>query len=165
MDIKRILKHLVMTRWRLRRTFPPRALQAIEQAVKAGEAMHQGEIRVAIEAALHGVPLLAGQTPRQRAVEMFAQLAVWDTEHNNGVLIYVLLADRAVELVADRGLNARVTVPEWEGVCRLMQESFRQDRFEQGAVQGVQAVAGLLARHFAPSGSTRNELPDRPVLL
>jgi uncharacterized membrane protein len=163
---RRWLRHLTTGRAIVARHFPRSVLGHIEAAVKACESRHAGEIRFAVEAALHPSALLAGATPRARAVEVFSQLRVWDTEHNNGVLIYLLLADRAVEIVADRGVaGGRVPQGEWDAVCRLMEERFRGGDFERGAVAGINAVADLLARY--PPGPPRggNELADAPVLL
>jgi uncharacterized membrane protein len=110
---------------------------------------------------------LAGKSPRQRAVEVFAGLGVWDTESNNGILIYVQLADRDVEIVADRGFNGRVDASEWTAVCSAMEEAFRAGQFEAGAVAGVQAAGRLLARHYPPlpGGRDEDELPNRPAVL
>jgi uncharacterized membrane protein len=149
--------------------FPGKALDAIEQAIASVELAHQGEIRFAIETALSPLHILNGVPPRVRALEVFAQLRVWDTEQNNGVLIYVQMADRNVEIIADRGFEGRVSLPEWEAVCRLMEEHFRARRFEAGAVAGVLAIGDLMARHFprpsAPASQSHNQLPDRPILL
>jgi len=162
----RMLRHLMTGRARLRGCFPSSALDAIEAAVRECESLHSGEIRFAIEAALHLPALLRGATPRARAVEVFSQLRVWDTEHNNGVLIYVLLADRAVEIVADRGVaGGRVPQAEWDAVCRLVSQRFAAGEFEQGAVAGIKAVAEVLARYPAGPRNGSNELPDAPVLL
>ena len=149
--------------------FPASALDSIEEAIGRAERAHGGEIRFAIETSLTPLHVLAELTPRARALEVFAQLRVWDTEANNGVLIYVQLADHSVEIVADRGVARRVGQPEWEGVCRMMEEHFRAGRFKVGSIAGVDAVGALLARHF-PAQALRqsaadNELPDRPTLL
>ena len=162
----RTLRHLSTGRALLQRRFPAHTLKAIEQAIRDCESRHAGEIRFAVEARLHGRATLAGHTPRARAIEVFSQLRVWDTEHNNGVLIYVLLADHAVEIVADRGVaGGRVPQAEWDTVCRLIERHFAAGDFEQGAVAGVRAVAELLGRHPAGPRNGRNELPDTPVLL
>ena len=115
MGIKRIGKHLLAHRWRLRRLFPAAVLANIEQAIKAGEAGHAGQVRFVVEGALDGAPLFRDQSARQRAIDVFSQLRIWDTAHNNGVLIYLLLADRKVEIVADRGIDAKVGSAGWEG--------------------------------------------------
>ena len=169
MQIGRLIRHVAATHWRTRMLFPARSLDAIEQAVRRAEQMHAGEIRFAIETALTPLHVLNGMAPRARALEVFASLAVWDTERNNGVLIYVQLADRAVEIVADRGFRGLVNPAEWEAVCRLMEEHFRAGRFETGSIAGVDAIGNLLARHFPPNAEravpSHNQLPDRPTLL
>ncbi len=165
MNLKRTLRHLMMPSWRVRQAFPSRTLDAIEAAVGEAEREHRGEIRFAVEAALHWPALRAGQAARARALDVFSLLRVWDTELNSGVLVYVLLADRAVEIVADRGISARVQASQWEAICRVMQEAFAAGQFEQGAVQGLRAIADLLRRHFAADGVNPDELPNRPVVL
>ena len=127
--------------------------------------MHRGEIRFAVEDALDGPALLAGQSARERALEVFSQLRVWDTEENNGVLIYLLLADHDIEIVADRGINARVAQDDWEGICRDMEQALRRGEFEKAVVTGIEEASQLLARHFPPRPGDRNELSDRPVRL
>ena len=165
MNIKRIAKHLLMTHWQVNRTFPRDMLAAIDRAIKASEIAHDGEIRFAVEGALDGAALLKGQSGKARALEVFSQLRVWDTQHNNGLLIYLLLADRHVEIVADSGIHEKVGTAEWEGICRKMEMAFKQANYEGGVVIGIQAVTQLLAKHFPAAASGRNELPDKPVLL
>jgi uncharacterized membrane protein len=169
MQLARLVKHAVATHWRTRLLFPARTLDAIEQAIGRVERAHTGEIRFAIETALTPWHVLCGVTPRARALEAFAHLKVWDTELNNGVLIYVQLADRSVEIIADRGFAGRVSQSEWDAVCRLMEQHFRAGRFEAGSIAGVDAIGALLARHFPASGAeaqvSHNQLPDRPTLL
>jgi uncharacterized membrane protein len=160
----RIAKHLLMTHWQVERAFPRHVLAAIETAIKASESARAGEIRFMVEGALDSAALFRGQSARERAIEVFSQLRIWDTEHNNGVLIYLLLADRDVEIVADRGIHAKVGRPGWEGICRQMETAFGQADYESGAVSGIQAVAQQLVEHFPASGKQRNELPDRPVV-
>lgn len=161
----RRLKHLLTGQAAVRRAFPAASLAALESAIAAAEQTHAGQIRFAVEASLEGSALLAGQSARERAVDVFSLLRVWDTAHNNGVLIYLLLADRDVEIVADRGIHIRCGAAVWESICQSMEACFRQGRFEQGALEGIAAVGALLAQHFPPGGPTGNELPDRPVLL
>ncbi len=165
MGMERIARHLMATRWAVNRVFPRDALIAIDRAIKESETEHRGEIRFAVEGALHIDPLLRGQTARERAIDVFSQLRIWDTEGNNGVLIYLLLADRDVEIVADRGIDAKVGPQEWEKICRNMEAAFRQGDFEGGVVGGIQEVTRHLAEHFPPVGGDRNELPDSPVVL
>jgi uncharacterized membrane protein len=165
MGIKRIGRHLVEHRWRLRRIFPPATLARIEQAIKAGEATHSGQVRFVVEGALDGAPLLRNQPARERALDVFSQLRIWDTVHNNGVLIYLLLADHDFEIVADRGIDARVGHGGWEKICQEMEADFRAGNFERGVIKGVEAVSRELAAHFARSGAGPNELPDAPVVM
>ena len=165
MNIKRIVSHLLMTPWQVNRAFPRDGLTAIEKAITASEATHVGEIRFAVEGALDSGPLLKGQSARERAIDVFSQLRIWDTEHNNGVLIYLLLADREVEIVADRGIHAKVDSQIWENICRTMETAFKQANYEGGVVSGIQAVTQHLVEHFPAASADRNELPDRPVVL
>lgn len=165
MTFERFVKHLLMTRWQVARAFPRSTLSAIDKAIKASEAAHVGEIRFAVEGALDGSPLFNGQSARERAIDVFSQLRVWDTQHNNGLLIYVLLADHAVEIVADRGIHEKVSSAEWNQVCRQMEAAFKQSNYEGGVLAGVQAVTRHLAAHFPARGEDSNELPDAPVVL
>lgn len=161
----RILRHLFGLPGAVGRALPAASLARIEQAIKKAEAEHRGEIRLAVEAALESGALLSGQSSRSRALEVFSLLRVWDTEENNGVLIYLLLADHAAEIVADRGIHARVQAAEWRQICQRMESAFAQGDFERGSVCGIEEVSRLLARHFPPRRGDRNELPDRPALL
>ena len=165
MNIKRIATHLLLTHWQVNRAFSSDTLIAIDSAIKESEAAHVGEIRFAVEGALDGTALFRGQSARERAIEVFSQLRIWDTEHNNGVLIYLLLADRDVEIVADRGIHAKVGLEEWEKICRTMEAAFKQANYEGGVVSGIQAVTQHLMKHFPASSADQNELPDKPVVL
>jgi uncharacterized membrane protein len=165
--IARILRH----RWRdhvdVRRALPPAALARLQAAVAASEQQHSGEIRVCVEAGLPLSYLWRGATARQRAVTMFGKLRVWDTEHNNGVLVYLLLAERAIEIVADRGLAQRVDAAQWDAMVGGMREAFRAGRFEDGLSQAIARVGTLLLQHFplAAGQSNPNELPDAVQVL
>jgi uncharacterized membrane protein len=165
MGIKRIGKHLLEHHWRVRRIFPPKVLAAIEQAIKAGEATHSAQIRFVVEGALDGKPLFRDQPARERALDIFSHLRIWDTAHNNGVLIYLLLADRKVEIVADRGIDAKVGAAGWEAICRAMEADFKAGNFESGVINGIAAVSRQLAAHFPKHGAGPNELPDAPVVM
>jgi uncharacterized membrane protein len=169
MRMRRLLRHATALHWRTRMLFPRATLEAIQEAIARAERAHAGEIRFAIETALPPRRIIGEIDPRARALEVFSDLRVWDTEHNNGVLIYVLIADRSVEIAADRGLSARVASAEWEAVCRMMEEHFRAGRFKAGSIAGIDAVGGLLARHFPTTipnqAAARNELSDQPTLL
>jgi uncharacterized membrane protein len=167
--LERIWRHINIGTRALRRMFPADALQAIEAATRAVEARHAGEIRFAVEDSLPVPRLWRGVTPRERALEVFGQLGVWDTRDNNGVLIYVLLADRDVEIVADRGVGTgKVPPAEWEQCCQVMEAHFRDGRFREGALAGIEAVAAVLARHARHTPGppdAGDELPNPPVVL
>jgi len=165
MKLKRTLKHLFATPAGTRRRFTRATQHAITQAIRAGELRSSGEIRFVIETALELGDLWAGSMPRLRAQQVFSDLHIWNTELRNGVLIYISMADRDVEIVADRGAAALIPPASWEAVCRLMEDHFRAGRFTEGAIGGVEAVAGLLERHFPRGAADRNELPNQPVLL
>ena len=162
----RALRHLFATQLGTRRRFSTDVLVAIEAAIAAVESRTSGEIRFAVETALDIADLRQDKPLRERAQEVFSELGAWDTELRNGVLIYVLMADRDVEIVADRGAAQRIGQEDWEGVCRLMEAQFREKRFCEGSLAGVEAVGRLLERHFpAPPGHNRDELPNQPALL
>ncbi|MCA1364850.1 TPM domain-containing protein [Bradyrhizobium sp. IC3069] len=165
MSIKRIARHLVQHHWRAKQIFPQAVLDRIEQAIKRGEATHSGQVRFVVEGALDGGPLFRNQPARERALDVFSHLRVWDTAHNNGVLIYLLLADRDVEIIADRGIDAKVGAEGWEMICRAMEAEFRSGRFERGVISGIEAVSREMAKHFPKQGPHANELPDAPVLM
>lgn len=167
MHIGRLLKHVLVTPGSLHRAFPRPALERIGHAITQAEAHHSGEIRFALEAALPWSYLRRNAPARQRALMVFSKLRVWDTEHNNGVLLYVELADRAVEIVADRGIAHQVGSAEWEAICRTLREHFRRGAYEAGAIAAIQAIGGKLHQHFplVPGAERPNELPDKPVEL
>jgi uncharacterized membrane protein len=165
MGIKRIGKHLLAHRWQERRIFPPAVLATIEQAIKAGEATHSGQIRFVVEGALDGAPLFRNQSARERALDIFSHLRIWDTAHNSGVLIYLLLADRDVEIVADRGIDAKVGPAGWANICAEMETDFKAGHFQSGIVRGIAEVSRQLAVYFPKQGTGRNELPDAPVVM
>jgi uncharacterized membrane protein len=165
MKLIRLARHLATTRWSTRRHFTPQVRAAIEQAIRDCEARHNGEIRFVVETAFDIPELWHDLSPRQRALQVFGQFGVWDTAHNNGVLIYVLMADRAVEIIADRGIAVRVAQAEWEAVCRQMQHHYREGRFQEGSIVGILGVGALLGRHFPGQAASGNELPNQPVLL
>ena len=165
MGIRRIGKHLLEHHWRVRRIFPPKVLADIEQAIKASETTHAGQVRFVVEGALDGAPLFRNQHARERALDIFSHLRIWDTAHNNGVLIYLLLADRKVEIIADRGIDAKVGGAGWTKICAEMEADFRRGNFEGGVIKGIEAVSRQLAAHFPKHGAGRNELPDAPVVI
>lgn len=164
MAIKRFLKHLVTTRRAAHRAFPAPVLDRIERTIREVESRHDGEIRFVVEAALDMGPLWQQRSPRERALEVFALQRVWDTPDNNGILLYVLMADHAVEIVCDRGIHARADAGTWETICRGIQEAFGQGRYEQGVADGIVALGATLARHY-PGTARANELSDRPQIM
>lgn len=164
-NIKRIAKHLTMINWQVKKAFTEKTLIAIENAIKASEAAHAGQIRFVVEGALDCAPLFKHQSSKERAIDVFSQLRIWDTEHNNGLLIYVLFADRAVEIVADRGIHVKVGEAQWQFICRRMESDFKQANYKNGVLMGIEAMTKLLTHHFPDSDSRQNELPDKPVLL
>jgi uncharacterized membrane protein YgcG len=162
---KRFARHLATDHHAVRRAFPKEALARIEAAISAGERNHAGQVRFVVEPSLPLALVLSRQTPRERALDVFGRLRIWDTEGNSGVLVYLLLADHRVEIIADRGIHRQVGVAEWRSICRTMESAFGERRFADGAVAGIEAVSALLARHFPRGSAATNELPDQPVLL
>ena len=164
--LARLVRHRLLDEGDARRAFGSDALAQIEQRIAASEARHSGEIRVCVEAGLPFSSIRRGAGPRERAIAMFGKLRVWDTKHNNGVLIYLLLAERAIEIVADRGLLPHVEASTWERIMAEMQAAFQEGRFGAGIEQAIDAVDALLVRHFplAAGEANPNELPDAPVL-
>jgi len=165
MDFMRTLKHLFYPGWWLRQDFPADELAKIEAAIKSSESKHSGEIRFAIESALPFKALWNDEQPQERSIEVFSLLKVWDTEDNNGVLIYLLLADHKVEITADRNINKVVGHEEWQRICNIMEEHFRAKRFAEGVVKGIEEVGSLLEKHFPIGKNDNNELPNKPVIL
>jgi uncharacterized membrane protein len=167
MGLKRWIRHWWTTPRRVHRVLPLAALDRIRAAIARTESIHSGEIRFAVEASLPWSYLKRDAPARQRATMVFAKLRVWDTEANNGVLLYVDLADHAIEIVADRGIARFVARHEWEAICNAVREHFRRNEFEAGVIAGVEAIGRLLARHFplAPGAVNPNELPDKPAVL
>ena len=165
MDIARITKHLFFSDLQVARAFSRQSLKAIEAAVQASETTHAGEICFAVEGGLDGLPLFKGQSARERAIDVFSQLRVWDTEHNNGVLIYLLLADRDFEILADRGIHQHLGRQEWARISHEMEMLFKQGEFEQGVLHGIRQINMLLVRHYPASLNNHNELPNAPVII
>ena len=165
MSVSRALRHLFAAPWAMKRAFPQAALDRIEAAVDASERRHRGEIRFAVEGALDFLPVARGLTPRVRALELFSHLRVWDTEENSGVLIYLQLVDRDIEIVADRGIASRIPQAEWDAICARMEAAFRGGRFEEGVVAGIADISVLLERHFPAGERNADELSDKPAML
>ncbi len=154
-----------MNRMVAARAFPPSTLAAIEREIGRNETRHRGEVAFVVEPELTTAQLWRDLGSRERARQVFAEQGVWNTEENSGVLLYILLADHRVEIVADRGITARVAEEEWQAICREMERHFREGRFEEGSIAGVRAASDLLARHYPARTENPNELPDRPMLL
>ncbi len=174
-SITRFLRHLFSHPWQVKRHFSAQALHNIETAITASETRHTGEIRFVVEAGLHPYEIFYSKTPRQRGIELFGRLNIWDTEQNNGVLVYLLLADRDVEIVADRSIDKPIGYDYWDAMCHEMEVLFRRGEFEAGVLLGIDKVSAALEQHF-PIASIQNqrkrtvkrkqnELPDKPLIL
>jgi uncharacterized membrane protein len=163
--LSRLLKHVFVPDWIALRALPGTSLKKIEQAIKASEQKHAGEIRFVVEGAMPLPYLIGSRSSRRRAEDLFSTLKVWDTEGNTGVLIYVQLLSHHIDIVADRGIAAKVDQSEWNAVCRAMERAFQAERFLEGSLEAIERVTALLTRHFPSAGGGGNELPDRPVVL
>lgn len=164
--MRRLWANLFGGWFRLSRCFPAALLDEMAATIAAGERRHLGEIRFAVESRLAPLAVLDGLDATARARQVFARLRVWDTEHNSGVLLYVLLAEHRIEIIADRGIAAKVAADEWGAVCARMRECYARGAWRDGSLEGIAAAHALLERHFPASGNSGpDELPDRPVLL
>jgi uncharacterized membrane protein len=162
---KRALRHLFSTRNEAERAFPPATLAAIGEAIAAGEQTHRGEVRLVVEKSLPLSAVWEGVTNRQRAISLFADYGIWDTEDNCGVLVYVNLADHKIDIVADRGINRQIPPATWQAICGTMTAGFAQGRFHEATLDAVGQVNALLRQHFPANGARPNELPDKPLML
>jgi hypothetical protein len=165
MTLARAFRHALAPPWLVRRTFPAAALANIEAEIAASEQRHRGEIRFAVEGGLDFLAVLRGLMAPARALEVFSLLRVWDTEENTGVLIYLLLADRNIEIVADRGIARLIPQAQWEAICRRIEGAFAESRYESGVIDGIVEISELLARHFPAGATNPDELPNRPAIL
>ena len=163
--IIRFVKHLFSHPWQAKRHFSAQALHNIEQAIEASEQKHLGEIRFIVETGLHPLEILYKKTPKKRALQLFGSLNIWDTEHNNGVLIYLLLVDSDVEIVADRGIHQHVGNAGWENICHDMEVQFRAGEFEAGVLQGIAEISAELEKHYPFAGLNKNEISNKPIIL
>ncbi len=162
----RFFAHLFSHPWTLRHYFCNTGLTVIEQTIAESEARHTGEIRLVVETGLDIDEVIFNKTPRKRAIELFSHLRIWDTEHNNGVLIYLLLSDHDVEIVADRGIDRHVGHARWQKICHEMETKFRCGEFEGGVLQGIVEIGAELEMYFPANGQKRkNELPNKPLIL
>lgn len=166
MRARRLWQSLTFSAWRARRCFPPAALQSMQQTISGSEASHLGEVRLVIEGSLSLSQLLSNLSPRQRAVQLFSEYRVWDTEHNTGVLVYLLLAERRLEIVADRGISARVSQEQWDALAARMREQLAAGQWLPAVQDAVQRICALLEQHFpSHQQDNPNELSDAPILL
>lgn len=163
--IKRLFRHLLILPGVAKRHFPVASMLRIEAAIADSENQHSGEICFIVETNLHVLDVLRGKSAKRRAIEVFSQLRVWDTEHNNGVLIYLLLADHDFEILADRGVHQRVSEEGWGRICHEMESQFRRGQFEAGVLYGIAHIGAHLAQLYPASGSNINELPNAPVII
>jgi uncharacterized membrane protein len=163
--LKRSLRHLLSTRTEAARVYPPATLEAIAEAITAGEQTHRGEVRLVVEKSLPLSAVWDGVSNRQRALALFADYGIWDTEDNCGVLLYVNLADHKVDIVADRGINSRIDPATWQSICNTMTAGFAQGRFHDATLEAIAQVNALLRQHFPSNGARPNELPDKPLML
>jgi uncharacterized membrane protein len=161
----RFWRHAFRDEADVRRAFGPDGILRIEKAIEDGEARHRGQVVVALESSLPLLEVMRHHSPQQRALEVFGLLRVWDTEENCGVLVYLLFADRDVEIVADRGIHRKVGEGTWQAICQRMETAFRDGRYAEGLEAGVAEISQVLAEHFPGDGRDRNELPNRPVIL
>lgn len=165
MEFGRLLKHLILPGWWVRRVFGAADREAIRAAITASELSHRGELRFAAEGPLPLLALLKGQTARQRAIDVFKRLGVGKTREASGILIYVQLVDRRVEILADRGIAARVAQSEWDRICREMEDAFRHDAYRRGALEAIDRATRLLELYFPAGAENERELDDRPELF
>ena len=163
--LKRQWRHWSASAAKGRRLFPSESLQRIGQAITAGEQRHRGELRLIVENSMPSDAVWADVSNRQRAIALFAEYGVWDTEDNCGVLIYVNLAEHKVDIVADRGIDRKIDSATWQAVCRTMTDGFRQGNYHDASLAAIEQVNALLRQHFPAKGARPNELPDRPVML
>lgn len=163
--MSRLLKHLLHTPLTTRRAFPAAVQEAIRQVIAEGEQTHRGEIRFVVEGDWPLADVLKKKTVRERAIEVFSHARVWDTHENTGLLVYVLLCEQKVEILADRGLDAAAGAGTWDSLCSDLSEAFRGGRFEEGSLRLLRSVNTLLRTHFPARDENPNELPDMPIVL
>lgn len=164
MNVLRLLTHFVYGPVQVRQTFTKQGLNQIAKAVADSERLHRGEIRVCIESSLSFRQILGGMTARERAIDAFSEFRLWDTEENTGILLFLLLADRSIEIIADRGINHKVEQAQWNEICQMMEAMFARKQFTEGVIQGITAVTALLELHFSAGVADKNELPDEVIL-
>ncbi|HAT30560.1 MAG TPA: hypothetical protein DCW29_06795 [Janthinobacterium sp.] len=162
---KRVLKHGLTTAAAGRRTFPNATLNAIEAAIGDGEKLHGAEVRLILEPALSLVDAWRGTSHRQRALLLFARYGIWDTEENCGVLIYINLAGRQVEIVADRNVGRRIEAGQWQAICAMLTAGFTSGAYRDSTLAAIAALNELLRQHFPAGAARSNELPNAAIVL
>jgi uncharacterized membrane protein len=163
--LKRLLKHGFVIPGAVHRHFPPDSLKRIEDAIAKSETQHFGEIRFIVESHLSFWEIVHNKTPKKRALEVFAKYHLWDTEQNNGVLIYLLLADHDFEILGDRGIHQHIGDNGWQTISDEMEAMFRKGEFEMGVIFGIHQISKALVSHFPASGPNENELPNKTIVL
>lgn len=162
----RLSRHVITTKMAAQRMFPLDTQQRLQQTIAYGEAQHRAELQLIIEAALPLRKVLAGVSTRQRALQLFDQYRVSDTKEKNGVLLYINLADRRAELIADSGATQAIPNNIWQNICDTMLSWFKRDAFEHGTINAINSIHTELRRAFpARNEANQNELPDAPVML
>lgn len=163
--LKRQWRHWMSTTRRGRQAYPDTALAQLGQAITAGEQRHRGEVRLIVEHSMPSEAIWQDVSSRARAIALFAEYRVWDTQDNCGVLLYVNLAEHKVEIVTDRGIGSRIDNSVWQQVCQTMTAGFARGEFQSSTLAAIEQVNALLEQHFPANGARANELPDRPVVL
>ena len=164
--IVRLLKHLSFGKWSVYSKFSKTAFKNIEETIRKSEMLHRGEIRFAVESSLSPLLVFRKISGRDRAIDFFTSLRIWDTEDNTGVLIYLLLADRDIEIIADRGIHKKVEQATWDEICHGMEKMFREGKFEEGVIKGINDITYYLAKYFPHNGyDNPNELPNHSVIV
>ncbi|EQA53461.1 TPM domain-containing protein [Leptospira kmetyi] len=151
--------------YRFKKYFSATDLSKIESAVAKSETLHNGEIKVVLEGGLPVFRVISGLTAKQRATELFSEKKVWDTEENTGILIYVQLTDRKIELLADRGIYKKIGQSTLDEICDRMQNGFRNGNYLESILTCVDTFTQLLQKHFPPGKRNPNELSDRPEVI
>lgn len=163
--LKRLFINLFFPSWKFKKFFPKKALENIELVIRDSEKRHNGELVFLVEVKFP-IPLIIKKiTPRQRAIELFAKYKVWDTEFNNGVLIYLLLSEKKIEIVADRGITNKIPQQVWDSILERMKINFGKGYFEKGVILGIAEITDILATHFPHSSNKPNELSDKPIII
>jgi len=161
----RLIRHILTPPWSLRRVLPEASLKRIEQGIGESEGSHRGQIRFAVEVELNPFQIVQGVSARDRAIDVFSHLRIWDTEDNTGVLLYLLLADKQLEIVADRCIHKKVGEESWTAISRRMEAHFREGKFEEGVLLGIREITVLLTKNFPATTPHADELSNKPVVI